>query len=162
MTTYAQFTPSNKKAPSFIFVFDGTQYVLTISWNISAKRYYVNCTDPSGNLVFMVPLIRNPNPIEIVSLTYDFLNQRVVVETVTPHGVPIGKIINASIINCVPDTYNGSGLMSALSETEIIYPMLQDPGQATIFGSIDYLISMTKGYFISTFIFRNNTFEINP
>jgi hypothetical protein len=141
---------------------DGQQYNIQVIWNISAQRFYLNCQSIFGTLIFMVPLVINPDPIEIASLTYDNFNQRVVVKTVAPHNFPIGEVINASIINCVPTTYNGSGLLFVLSETEIVVPMSQDPGQATILGAVDYLISMTKGYFISTLIFRNGNFEVNP
>jgi hypothetical protein len=162
MTTFFQFTPNNRQAPSFSATFDGSQYIVTVLWNISAQRYYVNCKDTGGNLIFMLPLITNPESIQLASLIWDEQNTRVIATTVAPHNFPIGEVINANIINCVPIAYNGSGLMSVLSETQIIYPMTQNPGPATTLGAIDYLISMTRGYFASTLIFRDDIFEVNP
>jgi hypothetical protein len=162
MTTYYQFVPNFKRAPSFMPTFDGTQYNINILWNISAKRFYVNCRASDGTLVFMIPLITNPDPIELISLTYDEQNSRVVVETVIPHRLTVGMVINASIAGCIPIEYNGNGFMSVLSDTEIVYSMSQNPGQINVLGTFDYLISMTKGYFISTLIFRNEKFEVNP
>lgn len=162
MTTFFQFVPSLKRAPAFMPTFDGAQYSVTVVWNISARRFYVNCKDLSGNLIFMVPLIINPDPIELVSISYDPQNHRVVAQTIIPHGFPIGSVVNGNIVGCVPNGYNGSGLMSILSKTEIIYPMLNNPGQPALLGVFDYLISMTKGYFISTLVYRNGNFEVSP
>jgi hypothetical protein len=162
MTTFYHLVPSNRQAPTFTALFDGAQYIITVLWNISSQRFYVNCKDISGNLIFMVPLVINPESMQLASLSYDEQNMRVVATTVAPHNFPIGEVINASIINCVPSQYNGSGLLSVLSKTEIIYSMKQNPGPATTLGAIDYLISLTKGYFRSTMIYRDGNFEINP
>lgn len=162
MTTYFQFLPSNRKAQSFAPTFDGNIYNVTVYWNISAQRYYVNCKDLSGNLIFMVPLVGNSNPFQILSMIYDPLNQRVIAEVDEQYYLRIGRVLQANVINCVPNEYNGSGFLYVLSHNQIYYPLATDPGPATVLGVIDYLISMTKGYFQSTMIFRNGYFEVNP
>jgi hypothetical protein len=162
MTTYFQFLPSNRKAQSFAPTFDGNIYNVTVYWNISAQRYYVNCKDLSGNLIFMVPLVGNSNPFQILSMIYDPLNQRVIAEVDEQYYLRIGRVLQANVINCVPNQYNGSGFLYVLSHNQIYYPLATDPGPATVLGVIDYLISMTKGYFQSTMIFRNGYFEVNP
>lgn len=162
MTTYYRFVPSNSRAPSFSPIFDGQAYTVTLLWNVSAQRYYVNCQSLLTGLVFMLPLIESIQPLEISGLEWDQINQRVVLETKIPHGLIIGKVLNINVINCIPTTYNGKGLGFALSPTQVAYPMITSPGQATIFGALDLFISMTKGYFLSTFVFRNQTFEVTP
>jgi hypothetical protein len=162
MTTYFQFLPSNRKAQSFAPTFDGNIYNVTVYWNISAQRYYVNCKDLNGNLIFMVPLVGNPNPFQVLSMIYDPLNQRVIAEVDEQYYLRIGRVLQANVINCVPNEYNGSGFLYVLSHNQIYYPLAIDPGPATVLGVIDYLISMTKGYFQSTMIFRNGYFEVNP
>jgi hypothetical protein len=162
MTTYFQFNTSNRQAPSFMPTFDGLTYKITILWNISAQRYYVNCQDLFGNLIFMVPLVGNPDPFEIESLEYDSQNKRVIITTVEPHNAPVGQVINLNILGCIPTAYNGTGLLFIMNEHQVACPMLQDPGPATSLGVLDYLISMDKSYFLSTLIFRYNNFEVTP
>jgi hypothetical protein len=162
MTTYFQFLPNNRKAQSFSPTFDGSIYNVTILWNISAQRYYVNCKDLSGNLIFMVPLVGNMNPFQILAMSYDALNQRVIAQVNTQYYLRVGRVFNANVIGCVPSEYNGSGFLYVLSPNRIYYPLANDPGPATVLGVIDYLISMTKGYFQSTMIYRNGYFEVNP
>jgi hypothetical protein len=162
MTTYFQFLPNNRQAQSFMPTFDGALYNVTIYWNIAAQRYFVNCKDISGTLIFMVPLVGNMPPFQIKSLEYDPQNQRVVAQVDTQYYLRIGRVISANVINCVPSQYNGSGFLYVLSPNQIQYPLATDPGPATVLGVIDYLISMTKGYFQSTMIFRNGYFEVNP
>jgi hypothetical protein len=162
MTTYFQFLSSNRRAQSFAPTFDGNIYNVTVYWNISAQRYYVNCKDLSGNLIFMVPLVGNMNPFQIISMSYDAQNQRVLAQIETQYYMRVGRVIQANVIGCVPNQYNGSGFLYILSHNQIYYPLSTDPGPATVLGVIDYLISMTKGYFQSTMIFRNGYFEVNP
>jgi hypothetical protein len=162
MTSYYEFLPSHRQAPSISPIFDGIPYRLRILWNISAQRYYVNCQANDGTMFFTVPLVESLPPKEINSLFWDQLNQRVILETMEPHGLIIGKVININVINCLPTTYNGSGLGFPISKTQIVYPMSTDPGTATTFGSLDMFVNLIKGYYLSTLVYRNSFFEVNP
>jgi hypothetical protein len=162
MTTYFQFLPSNRKAQSFMPTFDGTLYNVTVVWNISAQRYYINCKDISGNLIFMVPLIENMNPFPILDMSYDLQNHRVLAEIGSQYTFKAGRVLYASVINCVPTEYNGTGFIYILSKNQIVYPLPVDPGPNTVLGVVEYYMSITKGYFQSTMIFRNGYFEVNP
>jgi hypothetical protein len=162
MTTYYSFIPSNVSAPNFMPTFDGTQYNVTIIYNISAQRYYVRCQTLNKDLIFLVPLVESDEPVEIIDYEWDEYNARVVATTKKPHGMPIGQTIIMNIINTKPDAYNGFGFGFVLSDTEFFYPMAQDPGQAIRFGVLDMFISMTKGYFNSTLVYRNKRFEVSP
>jgi hypothetical protein len=162
MTTFYPFVRSRSKAPSIIVILDGNQYTLTIIWNVAAQRYYVNCISMTGNLIFSVPLVESPQPMEVELLEWDLYNGRVVITTAAPHGFIIGSIIPIVIFNAVPSTYNGIGLVSVLDKSRLFYSMISDPGQATMMGAVEYLINMAKGYFQSTIIFRNDMFEVTP
>jgi hypothetical protein len=162
MTTFYPFIPSNIRAPSFMATFDGQIYTVTLLWNISGQRYYVNCQSVSGTLVFMVPLVESIPSKKIESLSWDEFNGVVIVTLDEPHGFPIGEIVNVTIVQAIPNTYNGSGLAMIINDTAFTYPMAQDPGYMQQGGAADFVISMTKAYFNSTLVFRNMQFEISP
>jgi hypothetical protein len=162
MTSYYRFIPNNKKAPSFTPTFDGIQYNCTIIWNISSLRYFVLCQTMDSQLVFLLPIIESQPAFDLANLEYDDNDQRVIATTINPHGFPIGMVLNMTLINALPIGYNGSGLASIISKNQFVYNMQQNPGQPMVFGSAEFLISMTQGYFQSTLVFRNSTFEVNP
>lgn len=66
MTTYA-FSPSPTAPFQFQPTLDGATYNCVVTWNIFGNRYYVNCYNLSGTLVFCLPLISSPtdHPISI-------------------------------------------------------------------------------------------------
>jgi hypothetical protein len=162
MTTFYPFMPSNVKAPSFMPTFDGQPYTVTILWNVSAQRFYVNCKDYNNQLVFMRPLIESPLGAEIESLIWDLENEVVIATTVAPHRFAPGEIVNISIIQAIPNTYNGNGMATVVNENTLTYPMKQNPGDIQQAGVIQYLVSLTKGYFNSTLVYRNRQFEVTP
>jgi len=162
MITFFRFVPSNRQAPVISPVFDGNVYNIKIVWNLSAQRYYVECRAVNSDLIYSVPVVASINPVEIENLIWDQLHQRVVLTTAEPHGLRIGKVINITVLNCIPVMYNGAGLGYPISETEIVYPMLSNPGTATTFGALDIHINMNKGYFSSTLVNRNSNFEVSP
>src|SRR5277367_5711021 len=159
MTTLYKFIPSNKQAPSFMPAFDGNQYMVTITWNVSAQRYYVNCQDLIGNLIFSVPLLSTEANIHLSSLVWDPYNNRIVATTREPHGFTVGEIVFVSIVNANPTTYNGNVNVLILNNTQFTYASSQDPGQYNYGGSVGFLISMTESYFNSTLVYRNGVFE---
>jgi hypothetical protein len=162
MTSYYPFIPSNRKAPSFMAIFDGQSYTISILWNVSSQRYFVNCQSPGGTLVFMVPLVETLIGSRIKSLVWNDVNGVVITTLVAPHNFPIGEIVNIDIIQAVPSTYNGSGMAMITGDITFTYPMIQNPGQMQQGGVVNFLISMTKGYFNSTLVFRNMQFEVSP
>jgi hypothetical protein len=162
MTTYFPFTPSNRVAPQFFPTFDGQNYTIIVMWNISAQRYYLNCTDIQNNLVFMLPIIESNPALQIASMEYDDVNHWVILETFLPHNVETADLIKINIINCIPKTYNGYVNATILDDTHIQYMISPNPGVATTMGQVDLSINIIKGYFDSTLVFRNKMFEVNP
>jgi hypothetical protein len=163
MTSYYPFVRSNSRAPSFLATFDGSGYTITILWNVSAQRYYVNCTDTNNVLVFMVPLVETLIGFPIETLYWDIDNEVVIATLVAPqYDFKPGEIVNISIIQAVPTGYNGNGMATFINETTFTYPMKVNPGPMHQAGVVQYLISLTKGYFNSTLVFRNMQFEVTP
>lgn len=68
MTTLIAFTPNNNSTPPFSasVTLDSTSYTLSVSWNITAQRWYASVTDQSGNNIWTGALIGSP-------LGYDIL-----------------------------------------------------------------------------------------
>jgi hypothetical protein len=162
MTSYYPLVLSNTKPPSFMPIFDGYQYTITVLWNISGQRYYIMCQSSNNTLIFMVPLIDSSVGVEIESLVWDEVDEVVIATLAAPHELPIGEIFNVSIIQAVPNGYNGNGMALITSDTSFTYPMKQDPGPVQQAGVAQFLISMTKSYFNSTLVFRNMQFEVTP
>jgi hypothetical protein len=162
MTSLYNFTPSRTQAPSFTPTLDGLQYTCTITWNISARRYYLNCSSLDGTLIFSVPICESMPAIAISTLVWDEQNLRILGTTVDEFDFTPGSVIVADIIDCQPTTYNGHGFITVLNNTQFVYPMNSNPGQIMFCGAIEYLISLTKPYFNSTIVYRNGSFEVNP
>jgi hypothetical protein len=143
---------------------DGSQYNVTILWNVSSRRSYVQCQDLSGNLIFFVPLVETPPANSLTDLTYDSQNTRVVGTTSSIINAPVGQSIDMSIIFTTPFGYNGSGIGFVLNENQFTYPLSMGnyPGVVTTLGALDIIISLTKGYFNSTLVYRDRVFEVNP
>jgi hypothetical protein len=162
MTTHYRFTPSSIRAPSFMPTFDGTQYNVTVIWNISSQRYYVQCLDMTGNLIFFVPLIQTEDSIEITSLVWDEYETRVVATTKENHNLSIGEIVNATITGALPANLNSTGYVLITDKNEFTFSYPTDPNEINICGAVSFLVSMTKGYFNSTLVFRWGRFEVSP
>jgi hypothetical protein len=162
MTMLFPFTPSNTRAPSFQMTFDGNTYTVTVTWNLFGQRYYVNCFDGSGNLVFTVALIQSPEAMPLLSLAWSATTLQVTAQTTLPHGLALGSIAQLTIENATPDGYNGAFDCFITGPSTFVYPVAENPEPVVAVGTVSYLISMCAGYFDSTLIFRNMQFEVSP
>lgn len=69
MPTTTTFAPTTNTPPfQFAATFDGSPYNITVTWNVSGQRWYVNAYDQSGVLVFSLPLVGSPDG-QTISLT---------------------------------------------------------------------------------------------
>jgi len=141
---------------------DGVQYNITVPWNFFGQRYYVQCTTLSGKLVFYLPLIGSQNAIYIKSISW--VPNYVTVTTVVPHGFNVGEIVNLTINNTIPLSYNGVYSCSVINETQFTYVFNFDPGSVTSFGIVSFDVNIAAGYFNSTLVYRTNNqqFEVSP
>jgi hypothetical protein len=174
MTTIIPFLPSNIRAPRFVAQFDGDDHNVIITWNISAQRYYVNVYDSTGVWIITIPLIQTPPTRKIESLIYDRARNIVVATMSSPTEWPVplspagivtkpGTIVDYTLENFTPTTYNGKQRSMQLDNVTFSYPVTQDPGPIQIYGTVSRILNMVSGVFkTSTLIYRNGAFEVTP
>jgi len=173
MTTIIPFLPSNIITPTFIATLDGNDYRVTITWNISAQRYYINIYDQSGVWIITVPLVQSPPARAINSLSYDSLRRVMTVQMVSPAlwpvplgstgtATPAGMIVDYTLENFDPPVLNAKWRSLHINDTTFSFPLADDPGQINIVGSVSRYLSMVGGVFQSTLIYRNGAFEVSP
>jgi hypothetical protein len=167
---------------------DGNSYDITVTWNISASRYYINVYGPKRLWIITVPLISSPPARKVGAAVYDpFLNavsvtllsdQMWVLPSQPPCSVPIpgymkevktitntppGTMIDYTLENFQPNTYNGKFRALHLNDQDFTIPMPADPGPLIVLGSVSRYLNMVASVFTtSTMIYRNGAFEINP
>jgi hypothetical protein len=162
MTTYFPFTPSGVQAPSFQPTLDGQVCTCTIKWNLFGQRYYVQCVDQDDDLVFNVALIESPPAMQLEALSWDAASLTAAATTTEPHGYALGSTINLTLSGASPSGYDGEYDMWATGDDDLMFSLSYNPGQATLFGSVSRLVSMSAGYFSSTLVYRSGQFEVSP
>jgi hypothetical protein len=60
MTTLYAFTPSATQVFVFQPILDAVPHLCRVPWNLAGQRWYLECYDQSGNLVFNVPRVASP------------------------------------------------------------------------------------------------------
>lgn len=161
MTTYYPFTPSQAAVFSFQPTLDGNQYNATVQWNLYGQRYYLNLTQLDGTPVVFIPMIESPPSLALASLGW--ANGTVTAVTQQPHGYQIGSTVALAIENCTPSGYNGAVEAYVYDDTTLTYPLIADPGMATMLGVADWTVNMVAGYFAtSSLVYRNGQFEVSP
>jgi hypothetical protein len=153
-------------------VLDGNTYNSVLTWNVSALRYYVNIYDTTGRWIITIPLISSPPARKVQDIVYDPFLNAVVVTLVPPNEWPIplpgpmtkpGTIIDYTLEGFQPATYNGKFRSLHINDTMFTFPMDFDPGPIVILGRVSRLLNMVESVMqISTMVYRNSAFEINP
>jgi hypothetical protein len=171
MTTIIPFIPSNIVTPTFIVTFDGDDYKVTITWNISAQRYYVNIYAQDGTWIVTTPLVQTPPSRAVEKVYYDILRRVMTITLVSPLYFPVplgsnltpsGTIVDYTLENFDPPVLNGKQRSLHVNDLTFSFPLTDDPGQIHVIGSIARYIDMAGGIFKSVFIYRNGSFEITP
>ncbi len=166
MTTYVLFQPSITAPFQFSPTLDGVQYSAVVTWGLAGQRWYINLYDQTGNRIFTLPVIGSPDAIQTSSLTWDELTGTVTVTTAAAHGLTIGMVVELTITDVVPATYNGIWSLFVTGPMTLTFSQETDPGgDATAQGNIGRDINIAGGYFqISTLVYRQSTgqFEISP
>ena len=163
MTTYYPFTPSNQGPFQFSPTLDGNTYNVIVTWSLFGRRYYVNVYDLARNLIVSLPMIGSPVGNLISGLTWS--NGTVEAVTATLHGYRLNTTVNLVISGAFPDAYNGTVSAFISGRNMFQYDLEQDPGPATMTGSVIYNINLVAGYFTtSTLVFRqaSQQFEVTP
>lgn len=174
MTTIVPFIPSNIKPYTFPVELDGVNHSITITWNVSAQRYYVNVYRTDGSWVITIPLIMSPPSRTIDSIKFNPFQLVLEIQMVPPNLWPIplspgglgtapGTIIEYTLEGFNPTTYNGKYRGTHINGTLFTVPMAINPGSITIMGYVSRKLNMLASVFqTSTFIYRYGAFEINP
>lgn len=162
VTTYFPFQPSPRQVPSFSPTLDGQQYNCTCTWNLFGQRYYLNCFDTSGNLVFSRALVDTPPAQPLEALSWSSVTRLVTATTQTPHGWTLGAVIELTIAGSAPDAFNGTFSCRVTGPSSFVYSLAADPGDNVTPGSVSFLISLSAGYFASTLVYRGGNFEVSP
>jgi hypothetical protein len=163
MSTIIPFLPSNTKVPSFMVVLDGRNYNISVTWNVSAQRYYINLSDMKGDWITTVPLITTPPGEPIASFTYDPLQGLATVVKQYGHRQRAGTIIRYTLMGFMPTSLNGTIRGLTLDDVTFSYPMVVNPGLVIRLGSVHRILDMVAGLFQrSTLCYRNGAFEVNP
>lgn len=174
MTTIIPFVPSRIKAPSFDATLDGAVYSITVTWNVSARRYYINVYDQNSTWILTVPLISTPPGRAVDSVVYDPFLNRCTVTLVSPSEWPVplspsgintkpGTMIDYTLQGFQPDTYNGKVRGMHINETTFVFPMASDPGPLVVVGTVHRFLNMVESvFFNSSLIYRNRAFQIDP
>lgn len=162
MTTITPFVPSTIAPFSFQPTLDGQVYTVTALWSLFGQRYFLNCSDLTGNLVFYLPLIGSSPALQVQDASW-FPNT-VTLTTVSPHGYQIGVPINVNVSGMVPTAFNGNYQALAINATQMTYEIDSNPGSLVQQGTVSYDINLAAGYFDSTLVYRtqNMQFEISP
>jgi hypothetical protein len=163
MTTFFPFTPRTvPPAPSFQPTLDGNVVTVTLNVNLFGQRYYALCVDQTNTVIFNVPLIESPGSVPISTLTFNPNNLTATVILVNPHAYSLGATVELTIAGANPTGWNGTFRMLATGSSTLTFPLSANPGVMITPGSLSYLISICKGFFNSTLVFRNSQFEVSP
>jgi hypothetical protein len=162
MTTLFNFTPSAIAAFQFQPTLDGQVYNATVVWSLFGRRFYLNLTDLSGNLIVYEALTGSNTGVNISTLSWN--QGQVTLTTSVSHGYNIGSVVNLTVSGCAPSSYNGAFRCQITGLNTMTYFLATDPGIATGFGALTYDVSLVSGYFASTLVFRqpNAQFEVSP
>jgi hypothetical protein len=163
MTTFFPFTPRTiPPAPSFQPTLDGNVVTVTLNVNLFGQRYYALCRDQANHIIFNVPLIESPGSVPISTLTFNPNSLTATATLVNPHAYSLGETVNLTIAGATPTGWNGLFHMLATGPNTLTFSLSANPGVMIRPGSLSYLISICKGFFNSTLVFRNSQFEVSP
>jgi len=173
VTIIIPFVPSTVRPFSFSPTLDGIVCNVIVTWNVSSQRYFINVYDNTGRWVVTTGLVSSPPARTVDSVVYDPNQLGLNVFLVDPPDWPVplspgglatkpGTIMDYTLENFSPSTFNGEFRGMHITETHFIVPMAINPGIPIITGVASRILSMVSGYFNSTLIYRNSSFEVSP
>ena len=165
--TYIRLQLYGGRAPNYAVDLDGAIHKLTVTWNVSAQRFYFNLYDPMGVWLVTAPLIETGPGLNIQEMVYDARLRSVVVRLLEPHWRPLGQIVDWSLEGVDPDNLNGLHRCEMTGNAEFVFHVARNPiigvnpGQMALHGTAHRYANLVKGYIeTSMMIFRNGSFEV--
>lgn len=147
-TTIFAFNPDPQQVYTFLPTFDGVTYSCSVTWNLFAQRYYLNCDSLNGVRVFSQPLIGSPTGTNLQSATWK--NGKAIFTAAAEHGFKIGETIDLTISGCTPDTYNGLRRCFIVDKFRFSFSLPEPELDATALGVVNYNINLLWAYFNTT------------
>lgn len=163
MTTIIPVAFSLNQVPEYQVTLDNQEYNLTLTWNLYAQRYYVNCQDLDNTLVFSLPLVGSPPGQVVQSLTW--VSGEVSIVTDNPHGYRPGTTVRLTLSDAVPSGYSGEYDMLVTGASNLKFSLPVNPGTATGPGNLYTNLDLAWGYFeTSVLVWRpsSNQLEVTP
>jgi hypothetical protein len=163
VTQLTPFVPSNVSPPTFNATLDGSPHSITVTWNVSAMRYYLNVYDVYGTWILTTPLVTSPTGEAVSAISYD--PQRRLMNVTKASGLQVkpGTIVDYTLTGFDPPAVNGLWRCLHLDTWRFTFPIPQDPGPVMTLGSVNRILNMIGSVFQqSTLIYRNGSFEVSP
>jgi hypothetical protein len=168
MPNYLRLPHRPSQAPKFTMTLNGEFHTLTVTWNVSAQRYYFNLYDSFGTWVVTAPLIPTAPGVRVSSLVYSPKLRSMVAKLVEPHWRPLGQIVDYTLEGVDPAWLNAKHRSETTGADEFVFylsraavPVDVDPGQIALAGTAHRYVNLVEGYIENaTLIFRNDAFEV--
>lgn len=144
---------------------NGTQYAITVLWNVYGQRYYVQVADLSGNVLLYQPLISSGPQL---SSTFEWCSPgTAMITTSSAHNVPIGSVANVYVSHTDSD-FDGEYAALSTGPTTMSYPLQANPLSTTgqpVNGTLSFnnnLVEQVIGGAYLLFRGATQTFEYGP
>ena len=171
MANYRDFLALPKapsQTPKFTLTLDDTFHTMTVTWNVSAQRFYFNLYDSFSTWIVTAPLIATGPGLRIESLEYDRRLRSMVVRLNEPHWRPLGQIVDWWLEGVDPAWLNGKHRCEMTGLSEFVFYLAPrppavtgDPGQIALAGTAHRYANLVEGYIENNaLIFRNDAFEV--
>ena len=104
----------------------------------------------------LTPILAAP----IATTTLAWATGVVTVTTATPHGIPTGQTAKISISGVTPSGYNGVFAGTATGTSTITYPLVANPGSATVQGVFQIYSAIELEAMATTFFAQGSTLAV--
>lgn len=162
MTTTINFVPASNSNFQFSATLDGQIYNVLVNWSLFGCRYYVNIYSQSGQLIVCRAMTGSPLGYDLAQITCS--NNIAVATVATTHTYTVGSVVPLVIAGANPADYNGTFNCTILNDMQFSFPLPLTTDAMSEVGTVNYLLSLTAGYFDSTLTYfpDNQQFVISP
>lgn len=158
--------PAPGQTPMVLARIDGGIHQISVTFNVSAQRYYFNIYDQFGVWVCTRALIETGPGQMIIGISYEKPLRSMLVTLGEPWFRPLGQIVDLWLEGVDPEWLNGPHRSEVVSQTEFLFPVLGnpsltiDPGLIALHGTASRFFNLVDGYKTNVLIWRNRKFEV--